>query len=87
MSNKDPMPKSTFQSFSEAFADEDRLGRFGTDKPPAIIVGTSPTTNYPGAGLVDPVPDEPPLGFVEVLQPVGTASEVQASIDKLRKDE
>jgi hypothetical protein len=75
-------PPTTFASFAAAFADEDRLGRFGTDKLPAQIIGTAPTPNYPG----DPVPDELPLGFSveEIGPPVGTAAEVKASIDRLR---
>jgi hypothetical protein len=83
---KDPLPKSTFASFTEAFADEDRLGRFGTDKLPAQIIGTAPQPNYPGAGNVDPVPNEEPLNYsVDQMTPVGTHKEIQASIDRLQK--
>jgi hypothetical protein len=83
----DPMPKSTFSSFSAAFADEDRLGRYGTDKPPSIIVGTELQTNYPGAGNVDPVPDEPLISTIEEMTPVGTQQEIQKSLERLRKAE
>jgi hypothetical protein len=82
---KDPMPKPTFSSFAEAFKDEDRGGRFKPEQA-TIIVGTTPITNYKGAGQVDPVPDEPPLGYRDEMQPVGTAAEVKAPIDRLRKD-
>jgi hypothetical protein len=86
MTDKDPLPKTTFQSFSEAFADEDRLGRFGVDKAAPQIVGATPVTNYPGAGNVDLVPTEPSLGLAvgDHPEPVGTYQEIQASINKLR---
>jgi hypothetical protein len=89
MTNKDPMPKPTFASFAEAFtAAEDQVDRFKVDKRPTIIVGTSPATNYPGPGNVDPVPNEEPLGYsVDQMTPVGTHEEIQASIDRLRKSE
>jgi hypothetical protein len=84
---KDPMPKPTFASFAEAFAEEDRIGRYGTDKPPVQIVGTAPVPNYPGRDQEDPVGPEPPLGLAvgDHPEPVGTFQEIQASIDRLRK--
>jgi hypothetical protein len=86
---KDPLPKTTLSSFASFFADENQGGgRFKVDKPPTIIVGAAPTPNYPGAGQIDPCGQEFPLGYsVDQMEPVGTAAEVQASIEKLRKPE
>jgi hypothetical protein len=89
---KDPLPKTTFSTFAEAFADEDRGGRFKPETATHVI-GTTPVPKYPELPASSPshhdvVPDERPLGFsVEQMEPVGTAVEVQKSIDQLRKRE
>jgi hypothetical protein len=85
-------PKSTYATFAEAFADEDRGGRFKAVNK-TIVVGTDATPKYPeqppnSPFHRDPVGREPPLGYaIDEHPPVGTAKEVQASIDKLPKPE
>jgi hypothetical protein len=83
--DRDLLPKTCFSSFAAAFAEEDRGGRFKTEQPTQII-GTAPIPKYPGAGQVDPVGQEPPLGVDLSAAPiVGEPHEVQASIDRLQK--
>jgi hypothetical protein len=87
--HKDSMPKTTFSTFAEAFADEDRGGRFKPEQATHVI-GTTPIPKYPELPASSPshhdvVPDEPPLGFsVDEMTPVGSQQEIQASIEKLR---
>jgi hypothetical protein len=89
--HKDRMPKTTFQSFSEVFADEDRGGRYKPETSTHVI-GSTPIPKYPelpasSPSHHDPVPNEAPLGFsIDAMEPLGTEAEVQASIDRLRKD-
>lgn len=86
------LPKTTFASFAAAFADEDRRGRFKPETATHVI-GSTPIPKYPELPASSPshhdvVPDEPPLGYsVDEMQPLGTAAEIQASIDKLQKPE
>jgi hypothetical protein len=91
MSNtKDPLPKTTFASFAEAFsAAEDQVDRLKVGKAQTIIVGASPVTNYPGANNVDLVGQEPPLGIAvgDHPEPVGTFQEIQKSIDRLKPED
>jgi hypothetical protein len=83
--DRDLLPKTTFSTFAEAFADEERGGRFKTDRPTQII-GSAPVPNYPGAGQEDPCGMEPPLGLDLSAAPiVGEAHEVRASIERLQK--
>jgi hypothetical protein len=88
--HKDTMPKTTFASFAEAFADEDRGGRFKPETRTHVI-GSAPIPKYPelpasSPSHHDPVPDERPLGYsIDEMQPLGTEAEVQASIDRLQK--
>jgi hypothetical protein len=80
---------STFAEFATAEAAEDR-GRFTSHEKSFVIGSTeNPATAYPAAFLQrDPVPKEEPLNYdVNAMEPVGTAAEVQASIDKLPKPE
>lgn len=82
-------PKTTFSTFAEAFATEDRQGRF-RGQPSQYIVGSEPIVRYPELPETspfhhDPVGQEPPLNFQETsaLEPVGTFPEVQQSLEKL----
>jgi hypothetical protein len=81
---RDSMPKTTFATFAEAFADEERGGRFKTDRP-TLVIGSTPIPNYPGAGQEDLAGQEPPLGYVDAAPIVGEPHEVRASIDRLQK--
>jgi hypothetical protein len=79
-------PKSTYASFAEAFADEDRGGRF---KAVNQTIHTAATPVYPeqppnSPFHHDPVPDEPPLGFsINEAPVVGEPHEVERSIREL----
>jgi hypothetical protein len=90
--DRDLLPKTTLSTFAEAFADEERGGRFKTEQPTHVI-GSTPIPKYPELPASSPshhdvVPDEPPLGFsVEQLEPLGTEAEIEASINKLTKPE
>jgi hypothetical protein len=84
--------KSTYATFAEAFADEDRGGRFKAVNK-TTVVGTDAIAQYPEQPPNSPfhhdrVPDEPPLGFsVEDHEPVGTAKEIQASLESQPTDD
>jgi hypothetical protein len=83
---------STYATFAEAFADEDRQGRFKAVNK-TTVVGTDAIAKYPEQPPNSPfhhdrVPDEPPLGFsVEDHEPVGTAKEIQASLESQPTDD
>jgi hypothetical protein len=88
MTDKDPLPKTTFQSFSEAFADQDRGGRFKPETATHVI-GSTPIPKYPGAGQEDVVGPEPALGIAvgDHPEPVGTFQEIQKSIERLKPED
>jgi hypothetical protein len=74
---------ATYSSFADAFADEDRGGRFKTINQPIHTAATPVYPEQPPTSPFhhDPVPDEPPLGFsVNELQPTGEPHEIAASI-------
>ena len=60
---------STLSQFAQSEANEIG-GRFSANER-ATVVGANPLPNYPAAFLqLDPVPDEPPLGFrIDALDP------------------
>jgi hypothetical protein len=73
---------TTFATFAEAFADEERGGRF-RGQTPQTIVGAEPVTQYPAAAswTHDPCGPEPSLGIdINEMAPTGEAHEVEASI-------
>ena len=75
---------TAFAQFAQAEASEVG-GRFKSVNQ-TIVVGDTPTPPYPAAAYHqhDPTPDEPPLNIdVNATEPVGTASEIQASIERL----
>ncbi|MGA8698338.1 MAG: hypothetical protein WB689_31780 [Xanthobacteraceae bacterium] len=75
--------KSTYATFTEAFADEDRGGRFKTGQP-TTVVGATSVPNYPTgpAWRADPTGVEPPLNYsVDALEPCGEAHEVRQSLE------
>jgi hypothetical protein len=78
--------KSTYAGFAQAFADEDRGGRF---KAVNQTIHTAATPVYPvqppnSPFRRDPAGQEPPLGFsVDQMDPVGTAAEIEASLERL----
>jgi hypothetical protein len=60
------------------------LGRYTGNEQSTVIDGVTPSYPKGPDWTVDPVPDEPALGYsVEDHEPVGTPAEVQASIDKV----
>ena len=77
---------TTYSTFAQALADEDRQGRFQTVNQ-TTHTATNPVYPEQPANSPfhrDPVPDEPALGFsVEDHEPVGTHSEIQRSLEKL----
>jgi hypothetical protein len=88
--DRDLLPKTTFASFAEAFADEDRGGRFKPETATHVIGSTAGPPRYPASSPShqDQTGQEPSLGYsIDEMQPLGTEAEVQASIDKLRKDD
>jgi hypothetical protein len=83
---RDQQRGATYSTFAEAFADEERGGRF---KAVNQTIHTAATPVYPEQPPTspfhhDPVGQEPRLGYsVEDHEPVGTYSEIQASLEKL----
>jgi hypothetical protein len=73
---------TTFSSFADAFANEDRQGRYQTVNK-ATVIGADAIPKYEGAPnwANDPVGMEPPFPLdVSEQQPTGEPHEVRASI-------
>jgi hypothetical protein len=66
-----------------AHTHDDEGGRWAK---PSMVVGTTPTPQYPGAAPAwahDPSGVEPPLNYqIDALEPVGTFQEIQKSLSE-----
>jgi hypothetical protein len=81
---KQSEPPATLHAFAMAEIAAERQGRHAAVTPSTVVVGSTETTRYPGAGQEDPVGQEPPLGFDLSAAPiVGEPHEIAASIAAL----
>jgi hypothetical protein len=74
---------ATYSSFADAFADEDRGGRFKAVNKTAVV-GATPAPAYPAgpAWCADPTGVEPALGVdINEMQPTGEVFEVRQSLE------
>jgi hypothetical protein len=69
-----------------ALADAENIGgRFGRIRTGPLIVGATPTPNYPAASHYQGADNAPaePIGIdVSAVEPVGTAAEIAASMEQ-----
>jgi hypothetical protein len=75
----------TYFERASAEADENRGGRFAA-LAQAKVIGTTSAVQYPAGPQwsQDPTGPEPALGYdVDAIEPVGTAAEVERSLDDL----
>jgi hypothetical protein len=78
--DKTPPEPTTFHALASAGLELESVGRFAPD---VQVVGATPTTDYPAASLPNAdVGEEAPTGDDQRPEPVGTVSEIEASLRK-----
>ena len=83
----DPNAPTTYHELARTgLALDEAGGRYAQD---TRVTGSTPTTDYPAASgpWSDPQPAEPPTGEnIDAVEPVGTVSEIEASIARVERE-